>query len=303
MPDNIPRMLDLSLLPLPAVIEELDYETILAEHMADFSARWETLREKHPELPPFDVGMLETDPVKIVIESFAYRELLWRARANDVARALMLATASGSNLDNFSADFGMERRVIGHREDDTPILESDEEYRQRRYLAPDGYAAAGPEAAYRYFAWSADGSIKQVEALKGENNRCDIVLLGRDGDGSVSQEIVTKVYDALSPKTRRPLTDSVYVRSVNVTTQAIKVAITVQSGPDKAALAAKAKASIEEYAVSRSAIGTILRVDGIIGAAHSNNALESATVIEPTADVDPGKFGTVHVPEVIVEVA
>lgn len=295
--------IDLTLVPLPEVIETLDYETIVNEVVADFKERWAKVRETKPELPAYNVEMLETDPVKIVIEAFAYRELLWRARANQVARAVMLASATGTDLDNFAADFGMTRRIIRHDDAGNPVYESDEEFRQRRNLAPDGYAAAGPEDAYRYFAWSADGSIKQVEALKGENNRCDIILLGRNGDGTVTQEVVAKVYEALSAKTRRPLTDNVYVRSASIVSQPIKVKIAAPTGPDISTLAAKTKASIEAYARSRSAIGTVLRVDGIVGAAHAGNALESVLVIEPAVDIDPGKYGTVFVPEVTVEVS
>lgn len=303
MLDDSGRLTDLSQLPLPAVIEELDYETILSAHMADFMARWAKVRERHPELPAYDVEMLETDPVKIAIESSAYRELLWRARANDVARALMLASAAGPDLDHFASDFGLQRRIIGTGDDGFPILESDEEFRQRRYLAPEGYAAAGPEGAYRYFAWSADGSIRQVEAIKGDNNRCDVILLGRESDGTVAAEVISKVHDALSARLRRPLTDSVYVRSATITNQAVRVLVTPLTGPAPAAVAAKAKASIEAYAASRHSIGTILRVDGIVGAAHAGNTIESVAVLEPTADVDPGRFGAVHVTEVIVEVS
>lgn len=285
--------INLANVPLPAVIETLSFEDILAEMQTD-------LVERFPDIEP--VLALETSLVNKLMQVFAYREMLLRARVNDAARALMLATAAGTDLDNFAADFGMERLVIGTDADGEPIYESDEDFRQRRNLAPDGYAAAGPENAYKYFALSADGSIRQVEAIKGDDNRCDVILLGRDGDGSVSSDVVAKVYEALSAKTRRPLTDNVYVRSVSVVTQPIRVQVRLQTGPDPATALARAKASIEAYADGRAAIGKALRVDGIIGAAHAGNALESAAVIEPPADVDPGQFGTVYVPEVIVEV-
>lgn len=99
--------------------------------VADFKERWAKVRETKPELPAYNVEMLETDPVKIVIEAFAYRELLWRARANQVARAVMLATTTGTDLDNFAADFGMTRRIIRYDDDGNPVYESDEEFRQR----------------------------------------------------------------------------------------------------------------------------------------------------------------------------
>lgn len=295
--------IDLTLVPLPDVIETLSYDRIREELIVDFKRRWEKVRETKPELPPYNVEMLETDPALILIEVFSARELLWRARGNEVARAVMLSSARGTDLDNFAADFSMTRRILRIDSAGNPVLESDEEFRQRRNLAPDGYAAAGPEDAYRYFAWSADPMIKQVEAIKGLNNRCDIIVLGRDGDGTVPQTVIAKVYAALSPKTRRPLTDSVYVRSATIVPQPIRVSVTAQTGPDKSTVAARAKASLEAYAQSRSSIGKSLRVDGIIGAAHLNNALETIQVIEPAFDIDPGAYGTVFVPEVIVEVS
>lgn len=302
MSQSIKTMLDLSRLPLPDVIETLDFEAIYDELVAAFLSIWAEKRVSRPELPEINTVDLESDVIAAVFQTFTYREMLLRARVNNAARALMLATTTGTDLDHFAGDFDMERLVVGTDEDGAPIYESDRDFRLRRQLAPDGYAAAGPENAYKFFALSADGRIKQVEAIKGEDNRCDVIILGRDGDGSVGQEIVAKVYEALSAKTRRPLTDNVYVRSVSVVSQPIKVQVRLRTGPDPSAIAAKSKASIEAYARERSAIGTILRVDGIIGAAHADNALESATVIDPPTDVDPGKFGTVYVPEVIVEV-
>lgn len=285
--------INLANVPLPAVVETLSFEDILADMQGDLVARF-------PDIQP--VLALESALVNKLMQVFATRELLLRSRVNDAARALMLATAAGTDLDNFAADFGLERLVIGTDAKGDPIHESDEDFRQRRNLAPDGYAAAGPENAYKFFALSADGSIRQVEAIKGEDNRCDVILLSRNGDGSVGSDVVAKVYEALSPKSRRPLTDNVYVRSVSVVSQTIRVQVRLPTGPDPATLVAKAKASVEAYARDRSAIGKPLRVDGIIGAAHSGNGLESATVIEPPQDVDPGPFGSVHVPEVIIEV-
>ena len=42
----------------------------------------------------------------------AYRELLIRQRVNDAARGVMLATASGTDLDNLAANFNVERLLI-----------------------------------------------------------------------------------------------------------------------------------------------------------------------------------------------
>ncbi|EHP4010353.1 baseplate assembly protein, partial [Salmonella enterica] len=87
---------DLSLLPVPDVVEELDYETILAERIA-------TLISLYPEDQQETVARtlaLESEPVVKLLQENAYREVIWRQRVNEAARAVMLAYAIDSDLDN-----------------------------------------------------------------------------------------------------------------------------------------------------------------------------------------------------------
>lgn len=296
--------INLSDLTLPPVLQPLDYEVLLADIIAEFKGRWEDLRITNPDLPSYDVEMLETDPAKIVLESAAYIYLLTLARVNDAAKALMLATTTGADMDAFAADFNLQRLVVTPATDSAPaVMENDRDFRQRRWLATEGYSAAGPEDAYRFFALSADASIKEALAVKGDDNRVDLVLLSRNGDGTVPNEIVTKVHDAVSPSKTRPLTDSLYTRSAAITSQAISVLVTVPYGPDRETVRAKALAGITAYASERHALGKALRVDGIIGAARAGNAIETIEVTSPAADVDPGPLGAVHVSSITVNLA
>jgi phage-related baseplate assembly protein len=74
-------MVDLSTLPTPQVIEELDYEAIVARQKQTFQDLWEAVRLANPDLglPDYDVEMLETDPAMIIIQENAYREMLERS--------------------------------------------------------------------------------------------------------------------------------------------------------------------------------------------------------------------------------
>lgn len=291
-------------LTLPPVIEAIDYEVLLADVVAEFKARWAALRLEKPDLPDYDVELLESDPAKILLESGVYVFMLMLGRVNDAARALMLATATGGDLDAFAADFGLGRLVITPATGDTPaVMETDRDFRLRRQLAPDAYAAAGPADAYRFFALSADPSIKEAIAVKGVDNRVDLVLLSRNGNGTVPSPIVAKVHDSLSPFKVRPMTAALYTRSADIVDQSVHVLLTVPSGPDKLAVQNKARAQITAYIAERHAIGAVLRVDGIIGAARAGNSIETLQVIAPAADVDPGPFAAVYVDEIVVEVA
>jgi phage-related baseplate assembly protein len=78
----------------PDIIETLDYEAIVSEMRDDLVARF-----------PLIAGVidLESEPARKLIEAFAYRELRLRARINDGARAVLLASSYGTNLDHLAA--------------------------------------------------------------------------------------------------------------------------------------------------------------------------------------------------------
>lgn len=94
--------IDLSKLPPPQLVEELNYETILAQkrHM---------MREICPEWTGYE---LESDPANKVMEISAYREMLLRQRMNEAVRGVMVAFAMGSDLDHLAA-FYPEKRLAG----------------------------------------------------------------------------------------------------------------------------------------------------------------------------------------------
>ncbi|DAB40805.1 MAG TPA: baseplate assembly protein [Sulfurovum sp. UBA12169] len=90
-------MIDINALPEPKVLQELCYETILANKIA-----------KAKELVP-DWQPLESDEFKMILEDAAYQELNLRAELNKITLAYFVATATGADLDNHAADDGIER--------------------------------------------------------------------------------------------------------------------------------------------------------------------------------------------------
>lgn len=297
-------MINLAELPFPPVVEALSFEQVLAQARTKFVEFWEALRLEYPSLPPYSVDMLDSDPAIIVLQAFAFREVIARARVNDAAKALMLATAVGDDLQHFAADFGLVRAQVRPATEDAPaVMETEESLRERRRLAPDGYAAGGPGEAYEFHARTVAPELKGALAVKGEGNRVDLVLLGLDGDGAVSSEIIARVHQRLSPRNLRPLTDALYVRSAAIIHQKIRVRGALASGPDRELIRTRTIAGIQKYASERHGIGRPLFVDGIIAGGRKDGGWETLAVLEPAADVDPGRYGAIFVPSIEVEFA
>jgi phage-related baseplate assembly protein len=84
--------IDFSSIPAPIIIEELDYEAILEEMIADLQAR-----------DPSYTEILESDPGVKILEVAAARELTLRQRVNDALRATLLRFAIGADMDNLAA--------------------------------------------------------------------------------------------------------------------------------------------------------------------------------------------------------
>ncbi|VEI72369.1 Uncharacterised protein [Serratia rubidaea] len=71
--------IDLSLLPVPDVVEALDYESLLAERKA-------TLLSLYPEEQREAMSRtlsLESEPIVKLLQENAYREVILRQRVND----------------------------------------------------------------------------------------------------------------------------------------------------------------------------------------------------------------------------
>src|SRR5690554_5690605 len=122
--------IDLSQLPAPEVLEELNYEQILAARKAALVALYPS-EERETIERLLDI---ESEPLAKLLQENAYRELLLRARINDAARAVMLAHAQGTDLDQIGANYGVERLMIDAGDSSAvppvpPTFESDSEFR------------------------------------------------------------------------------------------------------------------------------------------------------------------------------
>lgn len=267
---------DLSRLPAPDVVEQLDFESIYAASLLQFQALF----------PDFD-ATLESDPVVKLIQLFAYRELLLRQRVNDAARAVMPAYARGADLDNLAAIMGIERFIVEPADPLTgapEVLESDEDFRRRLVLAPEGFSVAGPEGAYIFHTLSADSDVLDASATSPEPGEVVVAVLSRSGDGTPGAEVLAAVEARLTSSSVRPLTDAVTVVAADIVDFTVEAELAFLSGPDSALVLAEAQSRLVSWLAQIRRLGRDITRAGIISALHAEG-VQNVTLTQPAADI------------------
>lgn len=272
--------IELDKLPAPDVVEALDFETILAEMKAH-------LLTLDPDLA--DVLALESEPVNKLLQVCAYRDLLQRQRVNEAAKAVMLAYADGTDLDNLGALFGVPRQLLdaGDAEAVPPIAptyESDNDFRRRIQLSLEGFSTAGPEGAYIFHALSADGDVLDASATSSSPGDVTISVLSRSGDGTANQTLLDAVDAVLSADDVRPLTDNVTVASASIINYAVTADLYFFAGPDRAVVMAQAQSNIETYTATQHRLGLDITLSGIYAALHVAG-VQRVELVSPAVDI------------------
>lgn len=256
--------INLSNLPAPAVVETLDFETIVQEMRDDLVARFPAIE---------GVIDLESEPARKLIEVFAYREVVMRARINSAARAVMMAYATGADLDHIAAMFGVSRFLITPANPDAvppteAVYETDDDLRRRTQLALEGFSTGGPSGAYIFHALSADADVLDASAISPAPGDVLVTVLSRTGDGTASPELLAAVDAALNDEDVRPLCDAVSVQSADIVEYQIEAALLFEAGPDPATVIAAAGAAAAAYVAAQHRLGKDITISGIHAALH-----------------------------------
>lgn len=271
---------NLSQLQPPDVIEALDFEAIFAAMLADLQAR-----------DPIFSALVESDPAYKILEVAAYREMLLRQRINDAAKSVMLALATGADLDQIAANYNVQRLVIDAGDPMAvppvpPTYESDADFRNRILLSLEGYTTAGSVGAYQFHALSADADVKDVAVASPPlvPGQVNVAILSRTGNGTASAGLVTAVNTALSADTVRPLCDTVIVSSANIVNYTITASLTMYPGAGQEAVLSAAQAAAQAYAADMHSIGRDITRSGLFAALHQPG-VQNVSLTEPASDV------------------
>lgn len=282
---------DLSQLPKPAVIEELDYETI-------FNQMKETLIELDPA---FD-ALEESDPAMVVLQVAAYWRLVDRQRVNDAALSVLVAYAEDEDLEHLGALFDVKRQIIDEGDPNAvpprPVVkEGNDEYRRRILLAMHGISTAGPEGAYIFHGLSADPEVKDISVTSPAPVEVVVHVLSKAGNGTASAALLDKVKTKLNGKEIRPLTDKVTVQSATISDFRVEAKLYINPGPDPDLVIDAARQALDKYLTESHLLGVDITLSAIYAALHQAGVWK-VELISPTSDVGTDKSTAAYCTEI-----
>ena len=292
--------IDLSLVPPPAAVEAFAFDALVG-------AWWERAVAGNPEL----AGLAESDPARKWTETGAYREGLQRRRVNDGVEACMLPRATGTDLENLVALFGLRRETVVEADPDADppveaVMESDERLRRRALLWPASISTAGPKSAYRFHALNADPKVKDVHVASPASGSITVTILaaiaGPADTGAAPQDLLDGVTAALSDEQVRPMGDVLAVQSADIVDYRIEATLQIGSGPDSAIVLAAAQAAVEKAADTLHALGRGAPRSVLIAALQAPGVL-SVNLASPAADVVATSIQAAHATAIEVSLA
>jgi phage-related baseplate assembly protein len=257
--------INLSGLAPPDIIETLDYEQIVTAMRDDLVERF-----------PLIAGVidLESEPARKLIEAFAYREMRLRARINDSARAVLLASSYGTNLDHLGALFATARQAG----------ETDDRFRRRIQLAPEAFSVAGPEGAYQYHALTVAAWARDVSAVSRRPGVVRVTVLKQGPNPAPTLTEREDIRLHLKNEAIRPLTDVVEVQAPIICQTSIMAKLTLYPGPDAQVVRQRSLAAVTTWVEKNRMLGMNLRRSALFAALHQEG-VHSVDLVSPADDL------------------
>lgn len=237
---------------------------------------------------------------------------------------LAVCTTAGSDYNNMAAgtiktlvdlipyvaSVSNLKGTTGGDDGEPYTTEGDDRFRERIRLAPSSFSVAGPLAAYRYYALSADPDIIDVNISSPTANNIVIVPL-MEGGTIPDEDTIQKVKDVFADDIR-PMTDIVTVKAPEQVTYDINIKYycTLDNEADAITIVEGEGGALEQYqAWQCGALGRDINPDQlkkfILAPKNGSEAVERVDIVSPVfteLDVDKvAKFsGTLTVSHVVI---
>jgi phage-related baseplate assembly protein len=295
----------------PEIVKVQQFEPLLAALKAMVVSY---AQRKSPELGEALAVSLanESELLTVVFEALATR-LQTKARDDNAKIKQSLAWwANGTNLNARLADMGLERQIIKKGDPNAyppqpDVAESDDAARLRYYLAPHA-PAAGSRMQYRRealtlagrasvsvetpnagkvvvtYRFNDDGyaaKVKDATARRTSPGQVTVTVLGQDGDGVPSADLLAAVAKHFDRPDVRPETDEVLVKPAAIKPYKIRARAYINSGPDTSLTKATATAALQTYADERHRLEARIDPSWIDYTLHAAGAVR-IEILEPT---------------------
>ncbi|QGA38197.1 baseplate J protein [Burkholderia glumae] len=255
-------VIDLSALDPPDLVEVLNFEDAYQRKLDHFK-----------RIYPDWTAALESDPVVKLLELAAYEEIRFRARVNDVGRAVLLAYATGADLEHLAVLWNLRREIVdpGKPQAHPPVAatyERDERLRLRTQLGIERSSTAGPSGSYRSLAIDASADVADVRVDRPEAGIVRVVVKSYSNGGVADSALLDIVRRAISPEDRRPLNDTVMVVPARPVSYSIVADVYIGRGPDPEVVLAARRSDLDIAVAAGEGLRVGMSRSAITGALH-----------------------------------
>jgi len=159
--------------------------------------------------------------------------------------------------------------------------EKDDSLRERIFEAPESYSCAGSEGAYIYHAKSVNAAVIDVEPYSPAPGVVQLVILLTGG--TIPENVVTgEIQNALSAKSKRPLTDWLIVTPPEAVSYDINLKYWIYEDADPTEVSAAVWAAIAEYKLwQRTKLGRDINPDEITDKLKSVSGVKRLEIVSP----------------------
>jgi phage-related baseplate assembly protein len=297
----------------PEIVEVPPFEEMLANFKAATIAH---VAESDPAMAEKVRATLESEPEVFtkLVEAATVMLQTERRHRNEQIKQMLAWWAEGSNLDAKVADLGLQRQTIteGDPAAFPPVpaeKEDDERLRLRYFLAPHA-PAAGSRLHYRAealtlgdralvtvetpetgevvirYKFAGDTWAAQVRDAKGVRTgvgEVTVAVLGRDGDGTPSAELLEAQRAHFARNDVRPETDDVIVKAASILPYEIAAIAYIHRGPDSVITKGEAEKRLQRYVDEQHHLSGIVDPSWIYHHLHKAGAVRVGLISPLTA--------------------
>ncbi len=164
-------------------------------------------------------------------------------------------------------------------------VESDDSLRERIFEAPESYSCAGSEGAYSYHAKSMSNAVIDVATLSPAPGEVRVVIL-LTGGTIPKGTVLTEMYEKLSQRTVRPLTDNLSVTPPDPVNYDIDLKYWLTADADSANVSVKVGEAVESYRLwQRTKLGRDINPDELIYRMKDISGVKRVDIISPVFTV------------------